>query len=71
LVADLKIEVTRTAEPELRGLIARRLQEYNAPFLDDHPFGAADSYPGRIAEDLHAKDAASSEVIPSSGNYAL
>jgi GNAT superfamily N-acetyltransferase len=38
----LTIEVTRTAQPEVRNLIARRLQEFNAPFLGDHPFGTLD-----------------------------
>ncbi|MBV9743807.1 MAG: GNAT family N-acetyltransferase [Acidobacteriia bacterium] len=52
LVADLKIEVTRTAEPELRGLIACRLQEYNAPFLGDHPFGTLDVFVRRVDGEL-------------------
>jgi GNAT superfamily N-acetyltransferase len=40
----LKIEVTRTAQPDVRNLIARRLQEFNAPFPGDHPFGTLDVF---------------------------
>ena len=40
----LNIEVTRKAQPETRDLIARRLQEFNAPHLGNHPFGALDVY---------------------------
>lgn len=39
-----QIEVTQSAQPEIRNLIARRLQEFNAPYLNDHPFGTLDVY---------------------------
>ncbi|HTA43028.1 MAG TPA: GNAT family N-acetyltransferase [Bryobacteraceae bacterium] len=38
------LEVTHEVRPENRTLIARRLQEFNAPHLGDHPFGALDVY---------------------------
>ena len=34
----------KNVEPETRQLIARRLQEFNAPYLGDHPFGNLDVY---------------------------
>ena len=40
----LDIQVTRKAQPETRALIARRLQQFNAPYLGDHPFGTLDVY---------------------------
>jgi hypothetical protein len=40
----MTIEVTQKAHPESRDLIARRLQEFNAPHLGDHPFGTLDVY---------------------------
>jgi GNAT superfamily N-acetyltransferase len=40
----LNIEVTRDVQPESRNVIARRLQEFNAPHLGDHPFGNLDVY---------------------------
>jgi GNAT superfamily N-acetyltransferase len=42
--ASLKIAVTKEAEPQTRAFIARRLQEFNAPYLGDHPFGNLDVY---------------------------
>jgi GNAT superfamily N-acetyltransferase len=38
------IEVTHDIQPESRGLIARSLQEFNAPHLGSHPFGPLDVY---------------------------
>lgn len=39
-----EVEVTQEIQVEKRNLIARRLQEFNAPHLGDHPFGALDVY---------------------------
>ena len=44
MIPSLKIEVTQEAEPETRALIARRLQEFNAPYLGNYPFGTLDVY---------------------------
>jgi ribosomal protein S18 acetylase RimI-like enzyme len=43
-LGSVNIEVTQEIQPESRGLIARRLQEYNAPHLGNHPFGNLDVY---------------------------
>jgi GNAT superfamily N-acetyltransferase len=40
----VQIEVTQNVEPENRQLLARRLQEFNAPYLGSHPFGNLDVY---------------------------
>jgi GNAT superfamily N-acetyltransferase len=40
----MTIDVTQKVEPENRALIARRLQEFNAPHLGDHPLGTLDVY---------------------------
>jgi GNAT superfamily N-acetyltransferase len=44
LDSSVQIEVTQKVEPETRQLISRRLQEFNAPYLGDHPFGNLDVY---------------------------
>lgn len=44
MIPSLKIEVTQEAQPETRALIARRLQEFNAPYLGNDPFGTIDVY---------------------------
>lgn len=44
MIPSLKIEVTQEAQPETRALIARRLQEFNAPYLGNDPFGTLDVY---------------------------
>lgn len=36
----LDLEVTHEIQVEKRDLIVRRLLEFNAPHLGDHPFGA-------------------------------
>jgi GNAT superfamily N-acetyltransferase len=43
-MTSLNFEVTRKAQPESRELIARGLQEFNAPYLGEHPFGTLDVY---------------------------
>jgi ribosomal protein S18 acetylase RimI-like enzyme len=40
----ISIEVTHQIHLESRSLIARRLQEFNAPYLGNHPFGCLDVY---------------------------
>ena len=40
----IQVEVTQNIETETRQLITRRLQEFNAPYLGDHPFGNLDVY---------------------------
>jgi ribosomal protein S18 acetylase RimI-like enzyme len=40
----VKIEVTEEPQTESRRIIARRLQEFNAPHLGNHPFGNLDVY---------------------------
>lgn len=44
MISSLKIEVTQKAEPAARALIAQRLQEFNAPYLGNYPFGTLDVY---------------------------
>ena len=41
---NLNFEVTQKAQPESRNLIARKLQEFNAPHFGEHPFGTLDVY---------------------------
>jgi len=43
-MTSLNLEVTRNAQPESRDFIARKLQEFNAPHLGEHPFGTLDVY---------------------------
>jgi GNAT superfamily N-acetyltransferase len=44
LPGGVKIEVTEEPQTENRRFISRQLQEFNAPYLGNHPFGRLDVY---------------------------
>jgi ribosomal protein S18 acetylase RimI-like enzyme len=58
----VEIEVTEEAHAEARRFTARRLQEFNAPYLGSHPFGTLDVY---------ARDAAGQIVGGLIGEFAF